>query len=88
MIEDSVLQEVRAAREAFARKHGYDVWSMVAYLHQQNERGDWPVVRLAPRRCTQHGDFRSEPPSTNEPTSIPAMENAPQAESGQAGKSD
>ena len=51
MIEDSILQEVRAAREAFAREHGYDLRSMVDYLRRQDERGDWPVVRLAPRRC-------------------------------------
>ena len=32
MNEDSVLQEVRAAREAYAQSHGYDVWAMVADL--------------------------------------------------------
>jgi hypothetical protein len=50
MNEDSVLQEVRAAREAFARSHGYDVRAMVADLREHDDRGDWPVVRLAPRR--------------------------------------
>jgi hypothetical protein len=25
---------------------------MVYYLRRQDERGDWPVVRLEPRRCT------------------------------------
>lgn len=50
MIEDSVLQEVRAARDAFARSFGYDVHAMGAYLRELDERGDWPVVRLAPRR--------------------------------------
>ena len=50
MIEDDILREVRAARDAFARSHGYDLHAMVEDLRAQNERGDWPVVRLAPRR--------------------------------------
>jgi hypothetical protein len=50
MIKDSVLQEVRSAREAYAREHGYDVWAMVADLRASDDVGDWPVVRLASRR--------------------------------------
>ena len=50
MIEDGVLREVRAAREAYAQSHSYDVRAMVADLREQDDRGDWPVVRLAPRR--------------------------------------
>jgi len=63
MIEDSVLQEVRAARDAYARSHGYDIRAMVADLRKQDERGDWPVVRLVPRRPTAPapGDLPSEP---------------------------
>jgi hypothetical protein len=56
MSEDSVLQEVRAAREAYARSHGYDVRAMVADLRAQDERGDWPVVRLSPRRPMPPGE--------------------------------
>ena len=55
MYEDSVLQEVRAAREAYARSHGYDVRAMVADLRERDDRGDWPVVRLAPRRPVDPG---------------------------------
>jgi hypothetical protein len=61
MIEDSVLQEVRAAREAFARSHGYDVRAMVADLREQDDRGDWTVVRLAPRRPAVPGVLQSSP---------------------------
>ena len=46
---DDVLQGVRAAREAFARSHGYDVYAMVAALGRQNAAGDWPVVSFPPR---------------------------------------
>ena len=75
-------------REAFARKHGYDLRSTVADLRQQNERGDWPVVRLAPRPVAAPIESRSAPPSTDAPNSISATEDPLQAASGQAGKPD
>ncbi len=53
MSEDSVLQEVRASRDAYARSHGYDVRAMVADLKARDDLGDWPVARLAPRRPVQ-----------------------------------
>jgi hypothetical protein len=61
MNEDSVLQEVRAAREAYARSHGYDVRAMVADLRERDDRGDWPVVRLVPRRSAVPGASQSGP---------------------------
>ena len=61
MNEDSVLQEVRAAREAYARSHGYDVRAMVADLRGRDDRGDWPVVRLAPRRPADPGGSQTGP---------------------------
>lgn len=63
MTEDSVLQEVRAAREAYARAHGYDVRAMVADLRAQDDRGDWPVVRLSPRRPMPTGEAPLGPDS-------------------------
>jgi hypothetical protein len=50
MIEDDVLREVRAAREAYARSLGFDIQAMVADLRAKDAAGDWPVVRRAPRR--------------------------------------
>ena len=67
MIEDSVLQEVRKAREDFARSFGFDIRAMAAYLRELDERGDWPVVRLAPRRPTVPGASQSGPNSTHQP---------------------
>jgi hypothetical protein len=64
MSEDSVLLEVRAAREAYARSHGYDVRAMVADLRAQDELGDWPVVRLSPRRPVPPGESPLRPDST------------------------
>lgn len=51
MIEDDVVREVRAVREAYARMHHFDVRAMVADLQTRNLAGDWPVVRHSPRRC-------------------------------------
>jgi hypothetical protein len=51
MMEDDVLREVRAAREAYARLHNFDVGAMVADLRARNLAGDWPVVRHPPRRA-------------------------------------
>jgi hypothetical protein len=50
MVEDDVLRQVRAAREAYAQSHGYDVRAMVADLRARDLAGDWPVVRRSPRR--------------------------------------
>lgn len=50
MAEDDVLREVRAAREAYAQLHQFDVRAMVQDLRTQDLSGDWPVVRRAPRR--------------------------------------
>ena len=50
MVEDDVLREVRAAREAYARLHHFDVRAMVEDLRRRDTAGDRPVLRHAPRR--------------------------------------
>lgn len=49
MVEDDVLREVRAAREAYAQLHNFDIRAMVAELRARDTAGDWPVVRHPPR---------------------------------------
>lgn len=49
MTEDEVVREVRAAREAFAAAHGYDIRAMVAALHERGVASGRELVRLAPR---------------------------------------
>lgn len=49
MIEDDVIREVRAAREAFGFRHRFDIRAMVADLEAQDAVGDWPVVCLESR---------------------------------------
>ena len=47
---DSELRALRAARDAFAREHNYDIKAMGAFLRELNLQDDRPVVRLPPRR--------------------------------------
>lgn len=47
MVEDSVLKEVRRAREAYAQRHNFDVKKIVADLQALDTVGDWPVVSFA-----------------------------------------
>ncbi len=49
MIEDEVVREVRAAREAFAASYGYDIRAMVAAPHEFGVASGRTVVRFAPR---------------------------------------
>lgn len=49
MIEDEVIREVRAVREAFAASHGYDLRAMVAALHEIGVASGREVVHLEPR---------------------------------------
>lgn len=60
MREDDVLRQVRAAREEYARSHGFDVRAMVADLKERDECGDWPVVWLEPRRPQPRSDEDAE----------------------------
>ena len=49
MTEAEVVREVRAAREAFAGSHGYDIRAMVAALHELGVASGRELVRFAPR---------------------------------------
>jgi hypothetical protein len=71
MVEDDVLREVWAAREAYARSHGYDVRAMVADLRARDAAGDWPVVRRPPRRPSAV----VVPPGAPNPTPQPTAAN-------------
>jgi hypothetical protein len=63
MIEDTLLQEVRAARENYARSHGYDIEKIVADLSELDRQGGWRVVKLVPRRPAKIGASESPNPS-------------------------
>ncbi len=50
MTEDSLMREIRAAKDAYARSFNYDIRAIAADLQALEKSGDWPVVRLSPRR--------------------------------------
>jgi hypothetical protein len=50
MSQDDVIRGVRAAREEYARLHGYSIRAMVADLQARDLAGDWPVVSRPARR--------------------------------------
>jgi hypothetical protein len=49
MADDDIILEIRATREAFAAKHGYDPHAMVAELREKDAAGDRVVLSLEPR---------------------------------------
>ena len=55
MSEDEVVRQVRAAREAFAAAHEYNVKAMVAALRALDDAGGRAVVRFAPRAAVPAG---------------------------------
>lgn len=62
MIEDEVVREVRAAREAFAASHGYDIRAMVAALHEFGVASGREVVCLPPRRPAEASQVSAPDP--------------------------
>ena len=66
MTNDEVIREVRAAREAYAALHSFNIRAMVADLQAQDAAGDWPVVSRPARRpqSTYVPKEASHPPET------------------------
>lgn len=64
MIEDEVIREVRAARDAFAAAHGYDIRAMVAALHEYGKASGREVVSFPPRPVVPIEPVRMPQPST------------------------
>ncbi len=65
MIEDDVIRGVRAAREEYARRHGFNIRAMVADLQARDAAGDWPVVNRPAQRLAS-----AETPNQMQPTGI------------------
>jgi hypothetical protein len=49
MIDDDILREIRATREAFAAAHNYDIRAMAATLQAAETASDREIVTLPPR---------------------------------------
>ncbi len=82
MTQDEVVQEVRAAGEAFAASHGYDIRAMVAALHELGVASGRELVRFAPRPAVGVPDQALQPtgaaipacPDSTAPEAAPAAE--------------
>lgn len=71
MTEDEVVREVRAARDAFAASHGYDIQAMVAALRELGVASGREVVPLAPRAVSTP----NQPlPQTGAASSVPGLQ--------------
>jgi len=53
MTEDSLVREVRVARDEYSRQFAYDVAAIVRDLREQERAGGREVVCLPPRRPTR-----------------------------------
>lgn len=73
MIEDGLVQEVRAAREAYCQQFGFNLAAIMRHLRERERAGNRPVVRLAPRRPVVADVEQSEPVEASNQT-------APQSE--------
>ena len=50
MTRDPIVEEVRAARDAIAKEHGYDIQAIFAALREMEEQSGREHVTLPPRR--------------------------------------
>ena len=51
--EDEIMQEVRAIREAYAARFGYDVRALMAHVRERAKQSEREVVKRAPRRVEE-----------------------------------
>lgn len=50
MASDSIVDEVRAIRDAYAKRFGYDLKAIMQDLKEQTRRSGWKTVTLPPKR--------------------------------------
>lgn len=53
MTPDPIVEEVRAVREAFAKRHDYDIEAIVRALQEASVREGRQLVTLAPKPLTE-----------------------------------
>jgi hypothetical protein len=49
MLPDPIVEEVRAARDAIARQHAYDLRAIFSSLRLLEVQGGKPIAQLSPR---------------------------------------
>ena len=50
MAQDEIIQEVRAIRDAYARRFNYDVWALYRDAKKREGKSGRKVVSLKPKR--------------------------------------
>ena len=53
MVRDPIIEEVRAIRDAFAKKHGYNVRAIVQALQREEAESKRTLVSLEPKRLSK-----------------------------------
>jgi hypothetical protein len=68
--EDEVVREVRAARDAFAASHGYDIRAMVAALRQVGVASGRVVIPVTPRAARTPGQAAPQAGPARSPSGV------------------
>lgn len=58
MAHDPIVEEVRAAREKFAKEHNYDVYEIVRALRNASAKNGRTIVSLVPRKPSEPTNAR------------------------------
>jgi hypothetical protein len=75
VIEDDIIREIRATREAFAAAHGYDIRAMVETLRALGESSGREVVDLPPRPALPVEPLPTPHQTGAAPTAAPSVPN-------------
>lgn len=71
MVRDAIVEEVRAAREAFAKQYNYDIDAIVKALQEASAKAGRELVSL-PAKPVPDGDLPSDTERPNTPLQPPA----------------
>lgn len=58
MVKDPIVEEVRAVRDEFAKRHNYDIDAIVRALQKASAEAGRPVVTLQPRAAGDGDEHR------------------------------
>lgn len=61
MSRDSIIDELRATREAYAKRFDYDLWAMYRDLKEKQQRSGREVVSPAPKQPQLLEQANTEP---------------------------
>lgn len=59
MAKDPIVEEVRAAREEFAKRYNYDLDAIVRALQDASDRAGHELVTLPPRKLDEESQRKA-----------------------------